>query len=363
MFYKQFSKITNALNSDFVEEFDFWLSTLPDNRQKNITASLVAGKFNVTYSQADIILHFSEKEKILQAYYLVICPNEECSMIIRESTLDELSDILGHKEYCHICEHENIISPNDICIAYKRIRKPDASDEEIKRSLLKRITDDGDEINFSTADFLGSNSRNLYKVYYSPDESAYKEMAEMKNHLDDNFPNTTEKGAALERLVLYMFKLIKYVSGTNSLKTYTNQFDCTMKFPFSGQGYPKVLEYLTPYFIIECKNEKSSPSNTYFHKISDIMNGNEAQLGIVFSRKKAGKPALDVARETYLLHAKTNKKRNLISFSDEDLKKIIDDKENLLEYLEWKIITLTTNAKNSEFEMFKLRDDYVDGST
>ena len=93
------------------------------------------------------------------------------------------------------------------------------------------------------------------------------------------------------------------------------------------------------------------------------MNGNEAQLGIVFSRKKAGKPALDVARETYLLHAKTNKKRNLISFSDEDLKKIIDDKENLLEYLEWKIITLTTNAKNSEFEMFKLRDDYVDGST
>ena len=356
MFYKQFLKITDVLNSDFVEEFDFWLTTLPINRQKNITASLIAGKFDVSYSQADIILQFCKKEKILEEYYLIVCPNEECGMFIRDVSFDELSDVLGHQEYCHVCGQENIISPNDIYVAYKRILKPNVSDEEIQRKILEKIMDNGEETNFSKADFLGNN-RNLYKVYYDPDESAYKKMAYMKEHLDDDFPTDIQIGEALEKLALYMFNGIKYVRGTDKLKTYTNQLDCTVKVPFKGQGYPVVFEYMSPYFIIECKNEKKkSPSNTYFHKISDIMDGNEAQLGIVISRKKAGKEALTVAREEYLLHKNTNKKRNLISFSDEDLKKLIDDKENLLEYLEWKIMNLTTNAKNSDFEMFKLRE-------
>ena len=37
MFYKQFSKISNSLNNDFIKKFDFWLATLPRHRQKNIT--------------------------------------------------------------------------------------------------------------------------------------------------------------------------------------------------------------------------------------------------------------------------------------------------------------------------------------
>ena len=208
MFYKQFLKITDALNSDFVEEFDFWLATLPTNKQKNITASLVAGKFDVSYSQADIILRFCEKERIVEAYYLIICPNEDCGMIIREASFEELPNILGSQEYCHVCDKDNIISPNDICIAYKRIFKPDVSDDEIQKKILEKIMDNGEEVNFSTADFLG-NSRDLYKVFYDPNESAYKKMEDMKKHLDDDFSTTTEKGEALERLVLYMFNMIK----------------------------------------------------------------------------------------------------------------------------------------------------------
>lgn len=34
MFYKQFLEITDVLNADFVENFDYWLATLPRNRQK-----------------------------------------------------------------------------------------------------------------------------------------------------------------------------------------------------------------------------------------------------------------------------------------------------------------------------------------
>lgn len=42
MFYKQFSVITDILNPDFVENFDYWLATLPQRSKKNITASVVS---------------------------------------------------------------------------------------------------------------------------------------------------------------------------------------------------------------------------------------------------------------------------------------------------------------------------------
>ena len=47
MFYKQFLKIMNVLNPEFVENFDFWLATLPKNNQKNITASVVSAMLEV----------------------------------------------------------------------------------------------------------------------------------------------------------------------------------------------------------------------------------------------------------------------------------------------------------------------------
>lgn len=357
MFYKQFSKITDSLNNEFIEKFDFWLATIPGNRQKNITISLISGKFDVPYSQAKLILEFCEKENILESYYLITCPNDECNAIIRSDvSLDELADIIGEKGYCHLCDKEYTISPENIFIAYKRIKKPNVSEKEIENKILKKMIASGESVNFSKADSLDDN-RNLYKVYYNPDESAYNEMLEMKKHLDDNFKTTTAKGNALEKLVLHLFKQVKNVSGTNKLKTYTNQFDCTLKVPFKGHNFPAIFEYMSPYFIIECKNESKSPSNSYFHKLSNIMDGNEAELGIVVSRKSAGEEALLVARETYLAHKNTNKKRLLINLYDDDLVKIIDNKENLLEYLDWKILNLTTNAKNSEFDMFKLNEN------
>ena len=56
MLYKQFLEITDKLNEEFVSNFDYWLATLPTNSQENITASLVARKMEVSYSQAEAIL-------------------------------------------------------------------------------------------------------------------------------------------------------------------------------------------------------------------------------------------------------------------------------------------------------------------
>ena len=75
MFYEQFSKITNLLNPEFVERFDCWLATLPSNNQKNITASSVAARLGASYTQAEEILKYAERQKILEKEFLVKCPD------------------------------------------------------------------------------------------------------------------------------------------------------------------------------------------------------------------------------------------------------------------------------------------------
>lgn len=57
----------------------------------------------------------------------------------------------------------------------------------------------------------------------------------------------------------------------------------------------------------------------------------------------------------YLTHKGTEKDRILLSVSGEDLDKIINERINLLEYIDYKIMDLTANFKNGNFEMFKFR--------
>lgn len=86
MFYKQFLKITDILNPEFVENFDYWLATLPGNNQKNITPLLlqpgitedeliraIEERLNqgecaaVNFSKADSLSN--KKEDIYEIYY------------------------------------------------------------------------------------------------------------------------------------------------------------------------------------------------------------------------------------------------------------------------------------------------------
>lgn len=358
MFYKQFLEITDVLNKKVVEEFDYWLTTLPRNNSQHIRVSTISSILDVQYSIAEILVQFAYKKGILKQTYLIICPNRECELPYETiDSADDMIEILGQERYCHNCENTFIVTEQNVIIEYKRIYLPDVSEDELREAILKRIgLSMGQEVlgNFCNADSLQNNLPGIYTLYYSPDESAYIEMEAMKQGLDGPFKCTKEKGDVLERLALYLFKQIRYVTGTNEIRTYTNQLDCTMKFPLSSSMFPTVLRYMTPYFIIECKNEDSGPSNTYFHKISSIMAGSNAILGIVVSRHSPGQPARDVAREAYLENKGTYQERYLISLSDADLDKLIDERKNLLEYIDWKILSLTTNGKNSTFEMFEL---------
>lgn len=352
MFYKQFSNIINVLNPEFVEKFDYWLATLPTSNQKNITASLVSARLETSYSQAEIILKQAEKQGILEKYYLVKCP--ECNYNLSIITKDEIKEILMNTQYCDCCNEDKQITLDDIYTAYKVILQPDVSEEQIAKAIEARLSQgENTNINFTQADSLANDTNTLYDIFYNPSESAYQTFIEMRDKLDwDYGDNTTAQGNALENLITAIFNEISCVYATNKVKTGTNQFDCTAICGYKT-GFLSLFSYLAPYFIIECKNEPhKKPNNTYCNKLFSIMDTNEAQIGIVFGRIDATSTCFNIAREHYLKHSESHKKQIIITCSDNDLKYIIDDRVNLLKYLEFKIFQVTSNSPNSKFEMF-----------
>lgn len=358
MFYREFLKITDLLDEHFVDTFDFWLATLPNREAKTISVSTVASRLEVKYSVAESIMRFAEREKILKKRYVVLCTNEECEFFYGEFDTGELIDILGTIVYCHNCGKEFQVSFENTRVVYERIKDPNIPESMIEEEIRKREGKLNGDINFSPADTLANNPKNIFEIYYAPSESAYKKLEELKRKLNGPFNTSTEQENALENLALLLFKQIKTVSGTNRIHTNTNQFDCTIRFPYSSKTFPTIMQLLTPYFIIECKNEMKktgegkTPSNTYFHKLSDIMSSNEAKLGIVLSRGKASAEDLSIAYFNYLIHKNTKQSKIMLSLSDIDLEMLIDKRVNLLDYLSFKMDALTMNAKNATYEMF-----------
>lgn len=83
------------------------------------------------------------------------------------------------------------------------------------------------------------------------------------------------------------------------------------------------------------------------------METNEAQLGIVFGRLDATSTCFTISREHYLAKKESGKHQIVITCSDEDLNYLINARINLLQYLEYKIFQVTSNAPNTTYEMFQ----------
>lgn len=133
----------------------------------------------------------------------------------------------------------------------------------------------------------------------------------------------------------------------------------TVCFDEYSDSFPYVMKHMSPYFIIECKNETTSegkgktPSNTYFHKLAGIMDSNNAKIGIIVSRGEPSKEDMIIAHDNFLLHKNTNCPKFLLSFSENDLEKVIDKRQNLLQYMNYKMNVLTMNAKNPTYDMLE----------
>ena len=352
MFYNIFLKVPEDINKEYVAEFDYWLATLPKRNESHITASAVQDKLKGTYYQAQYMLEYAFKRGVLNKHYVVYCP--ECGETLDVfDTADDVSNGLLNPIYCDECEEYVEIKPENIYSAYKVVKRPDVSEREIEDIIKKRLKKRGVDENFSEADSL-TKSNFLNVCFYNPDESAYQRFVTMRNELDKDYgDNKTAKGASLEELVLEIFSSIKFFSGTTKLHSETNQYDCTVISEMDTQ-YPSVFNYLSPYFIIECKNEKKRPNNTYMNKLIGIVERSEAKIGILFSREKAASTCIRTAYNHYLTKQYAPKKEIIICMDDTDLKYLIDKRVNLLDYINYKICKFTNNSNTLKWEDFNV---------
>lgn len=300
MFYKQFSNITDALNEDIVTEYDYWLATLPERMKKNIPVSIVATTLSITFPVAKSLIDFSVENGIMEKHLILLCP--ECGAVLQSDVTEEdVAKCLIQEQLCNNCGKSGMVCTEDIYECYDVIKEPDASYSEIQDEIKRRISNKQSNTNFVKADSLFYfEPENLYKCFYNPDESAYKHFSELREMLDlDYGDNNTAKGRALENLVCAIFNEIKGIGATTKIKTNTNQFDCTCLNHIS-LSEPTVYKYFSDYFIVECKNEKKKPDNTYTNKLESILSTTEAKLGIIWGRKDATSTCATISREHYL---------------------------------------------------------------
>lgn len=352
MLYKQFLKITDSIGKENVEAYDYWLGTLPRAKQENISASVVSSSTGISYEIADFLLKYSKDHGIIKEYYLVLCPNDECEKIIKKIEFDEIADVLQNKQYCSFCDHEYDIYMENIYQVYRRIKDPDLSPEEVKILIEKRVFG-GEDTNFRKADERGNVKIPFQDIYYHPSESAYQKLGELREKLDDDYGNNkTEKGSALEKLSKELFNLIKFVKASSVVESSTNQFDCTVVTK-DRPIYPSIADYMSPYFIIECKNEDCTPKNNYLAKLIGIIEKNDARLGILWSRKRVPKTFEKTVHDHYISKKYAPKQEVIISFDDDDLKILIDQRANLLDYLEYKVHKVTMDASKMTWEEYR----------
>lgn len=347
MFYRESYNCTMYKNNpEVIEKFDFLIGTLVGDMANRITPSLIAEKLGMHYEVAKKILYYYEEQGVLCRMYAIVCPNMECRQILKivpkEDLSEELEDMREVK-FCFSCDEEiEEISEKDIFLMYKRILLNTTSQQEVNQTLIAHNIVDAkisnDDNFFVEADSLSLND--IYDFCFKLDESAKSEFEYRINNLNTEsvYETTTDKGNALEDLCLDLLSVVEIFVVSKKYRTATNQLDVTVKVPIKF-SVPSILDELSPYFICECKNEKTTPGNTYYHKLYSIIESTDARVGILFSIKSCAGTCKKIAREKYLLSGK-----KIINITRSDLKKVINGNINIFTLLKEKIDAVSLNS-------------------
>ena len=124
MLYKQLEAVREIASVSSVEKFDFWLATVPKENQKMISVSLVA----------DQLLRFCKEHGILQTYFVAECKACGCRESIGK---DVIVMMLTRTLECRRCKAT--ITPKMIYVAYRVVKQPDATEEEIRGEIESRL--------------------------------------------------------------------------------------------------------------------------------------------------------------------------------------------------------------------------------
>lgn len=263
MYYQTLLTLEKKYDKKIIEIYDAWLFNLPQRVSDRISIAKASNELNIKFSMAKGILEDSVSLGILEHRYAIKCP--ECDHVIEIVSIEELYDKIRNINNCDACENENLtITDEDIQILYKKIEnKIDIDDTNIVKK----------NINFNDTDslrgFFEDSILNPNDIFFRPTEEQKKEMIKLFEKIGQKEKNTTALGNQLRNFTEYVLRIVKVFEAAN-VRTQTNEIDCLVKNKLQI-GIPYFLNELGSLIIVECKNEKTKPGNTYYHKIQGIL--------------------------------------------------------------------------------------------
>ncbi len=331
MYYQTLLTLNEKYDKEIIESFDLWLFNLPQRVSDRISIAKVSSELKIEFKMAKEILEESVGLGVLEHRYAIRCP--ECNHVIEIVSIEDLYDKIANINNCDACESEDLnITDEDIQILYK---KNDNNYNNGNTGTLKK------NIKYSDSDSLKAFfEEEIIKpndIFYSPSEAQKKGMIKLFEKIGQEEKNTTAIGNQLRNFTEYILRIVKVFEAAN-VRTMTNEIDCLVKNKLK-LGIPYFLNELGSIIIVECKNEKTNPGNTYFHKIQGILKIFKSKCGIVVAINDPTKPALQIANANYLMDNTV-----LIAINYDELKKVVYENLNFLDLIENKIVMLKTNA-------------------
>ena len=308
-----------------------YILQLTPNASQCITVSKASAFMKTDIDKAYKMLVAATKAGVLKVEYALRCP--ECGMLIKR--LSSIESVTEEQQTCYDCQTEFLPDLDNIEVLFALINNSFFPIGQLE----KEVTSSRQVAQCDTLMGLLCSGQDLNHLLYSPSEEKYDDLKIKLMQLDTAKTTTKQIGDAMEDLFMSILKSVAFFRAS-SLKTETNQIDCYVRntlVPF--------FPYLGERIIVECKNEKKKPDNTYYYKITGIidgLNGNHnhiVKLGIIVSYQP---PAKTVKRLATLRYARDN--LVVISFDLTDLKSLVNDRANLLEMIERKRDEIATNA-------------------
>lgn len=331
MYYQTLLTLEEKYDKMIIESYDSWLFNLPQRISDRISIAKVSNELKIEFIMAKGILEDSVSIGILEHRYAIKCP--ECDHVIEIVSIEELYDKIKNINNCDACETEDLtITDEDIQILYKK------NENEINIGDTNKVKKN---IKYSETDSLRGlfedNILNPNDIFFSPTEEQKKEMIELFEKIGQIEKNTTALGNQLRNFMEYILRIVKIFEAAN-VRTKTNELDCLVKNKLHF-AIPYFLNELGSLIIVECKNEKNKPDNTYFHKLQGILKIYKSKCGIIVAIKDPTKSALQVSNSNYLID-----RTIIVAINYEELSKVVYDGLNFLDLLENKIAMLRINA-------------------
>lgn len=331
MLYSHLSSLKDCLsNSQYSSVIDY-LSTLTSNSK--ITASKLKYNTGLDLNTVNKVLDVLLETKVLKYSFAVQCP--ECGLLVK--SFNEIQDI--EKAYtCYHCDTDFEIKENDVIVIYSFYNYPfDQGQQKKTNAKDSNFANESVALSIDSLEkYLHRTNLDLNKIFYSPSDKEYNALKKMYKSIFQTHSSTKEQGDTLEKLTIKLFSLCHHFNAA-SIRMRPNQIDCYVRNTLFIPGISK--SDCIDSFMIECKNEKTTPKSGYMNKLHSILSLSGNSFGIIVSKCRAPKTFVQLSNSIYL-----SDKIIIISIDKNDIDSIINKKINLLECIGRKITEVKTNA-------------------